>query len=106
MISSMDKPAAACYAQRFGMPDQAGVRRAGGEQEVSMLRAKKWMPVAVVGLMLAGARVHGAGAIVGYVSDEKCAMTGSKSAKASEWIKPAAFEACVKDCMKQGSEPV
>ena len=46
------------------------------------------------------------GAITGYISDNKCAMSGSKAKTAAEWIKPAAFETCVKDCVKGGSEAV
>ena len=45
-------------------------------------------------------------AITGYVSDTKCAMSGSKAKTAAEWIKPAAFEECVKTCVKDGSEAV
>ena len=42
-------------------------------------------------------------AITGYISDTKCAMSGSKAKTAAEWIKPAAFEECVKTCVKDGS---
>jgi hypothetical protein len=38
----------------------------------------------------------------GYLSDEKCAMSGAKAKTAAEWIKPAAFENCVKSCVKSG----
>jgi len=45
--------------------------------------------------------------ITGYVSDAKCALSGAKAKTAAEWIKPAAFENCVKDCVnKEGSEAV
>jgi hypothetical protein len=44
--------------------------------------------------------------ITGYVSDNKCAMSAAKAKTAAEWIKPAAFEGCVKDCVKDGSEAV
>jgi hypothetical protein len=45
--------------------------------------------------------------IVGYISDTKCAISGAKKAKtAAEWIKPEAFERCVKECVKGGSEAV
>ena len=44
--------------------------------------------------------------IVGYISDIKCATSGSKVKTAAEWIKPEAFERCVKDCVKGGSEAV
>jgi hypothetical protein len=33
-------------------------------------------------------------------------MSGAKAKTAAEWIKPAAFETCVKDCVKDGSEAV
>ena len=46
------------------------------------------------------------GAIVGYVSDTKCATDGAKAKTAAEWIKPAAFEDCVKKCVKDGSAAV
>jgi hypothetical protein len=45
-------------------------------------------------------------AITGYISDTKCAMSGSKAKTAAEWIKPAAFEECVKTCVKDGSAAV
>jgi hypothetical protein len=46
------------------------------------------------------------GAMVGYISDTKCAMSGAKAKTAAEWIQPAAFEECVKKCVKEGSTPV
>lgn len=67
---------------------------------------RKLIVVAAVGMVMLGVQMRAAGAIVGYVSDEKCALSGSKSATAAEWIKPAAFESCVKDCLKEGAEPV
>ena len=45
-------------------------------------------------------------AITGYISDNKCALAGAKARSAAEWIKPAAFEKCVKDCVKDGSNAV
>ncbi len=42
----------------------------------------------------------------GYVSDTKCAASNAKAGAASEWVKPAAFEACAKQCVKEGSQPV
>jgi len=42
----------------------------------------------------------------GYLSDEKCAMSGAKAKTAAEWIKPAAFENCVKSCVKSGETVV
>jgi len=52
--------------------------------------------------------VHGALAaeLTGYVSDAKCSALGAKAKTAAEWIKPAAFENCVKDCVKNGEEAV
>ncbi len=47
-----------------------------------------------------------AGEMTGYISDEKCAMAGSKAASAKEWIKPSAFESCVQKCVKDGSAAV
>ena len=44
--------------------------------------------------------------LVGYISDEKCAQSGAKAKTAAEWIKPDAFESCVKECVKNGSEAV
>ena len=42
----------------------------------------------------------------GYVSDEKCAVSGSKAAKASDWVNPKAFESCAKKCAAAGSTVV
>ena len=47
-----------------------------------------------------------AGEWTGYISDEKCASASAKSKTAAEWIKPAAFEGCVKKCVKEGSAVV
>ena len=44
--------------------------------------------------------------MTGYISDDKCAASGSKAAKATEWINPDLFESCVKKCMKAGSTMV
>lgn len=41
--------------------------------------------------------------LTGYVSDEQCAISGSKAAKASDWINPKAFESCAQKCAKNGS---
>lgn len=45
-------------------------------------------------------------AMVGYISDAKCATDSAKAKTAAEWIKPAAFENCVKECVKAGSDAV
>ena len=44
--------------------------------------------------------------ITGYISDQKCASSSAKSKTAAEWIKPDAFESCVKKCVKEGSAVV
>ena len=44
--------------------------------------------------------------MTGYISDDKCAASGSKAAKATDWINPDVFESCVKKCMKGGSTMV
>ena len=66
--------------------------------------------IAAVGLCVSGFSATGViaagGTIVGYVSDTKCAMSGAAKKTAAEWIQPAAFEKCVKDCVKDGSEAV
>ena len=68
------------------------------------------MFIAVVGLSVASfaalAAAPATGAIVGYISDTKCATDGAKAKTAAEWIKPAAFEDCVKKCVKDGSPAV
>ena len=66
--------------------------------------------IAVVGLSVASfaalAAAPATGAIIGYISDTKCATDGAKAKTAAEWIKPAAFEDCVKKCVKDGSPAV
>src|SRR6476660_3407742 len=68
------------------------------------------MFIAVVGLSVVSfaalAAAPANGAIVGYISDTKCATSGAKAKTAAEWIKPAAFEECVKKCVKEGSDAV
>ena len=44
--------------------------------------------------------------MTGYISDEKCAVSGSKAKTAAEWIDPAQFEGCAKRCVKAGSAAV
>ena len=61
--------------------------------------------ISVVSLSTLGLAAPG-GAMVGYISDTKCATSGAKAKTAAEWIQPAAFENCVKDCVKDGSEAV
>jgi cellobiose phosphorylase len=66
--------------------------------------------IAVVGLSVASLAAASAapanGGIVGYISDTKCATSGAKAKTAAEWIQPAAFEDCVKKCVKEGSAAV
>jgi hypothetical protein len=47
-----------------------------------------------------------AGEMTGYISDEKCAVSGAKAKTAAEWIDPAQFEGCAKRCVKAGSPAV
>ncbi len=46
------------------------------------------------------------GQMTGYISDEKCAVSGAKAKTAAEWIDPAQFEGCAKRCVKAGSAAV
>jgi hypothetical protein len=60
----------------------------------------------VLGLAALASMTAFAGEWTGYISDEKCAVGGAKSKTAAEWIKPAAFEACVKKCVQAGEAVV
>lgn len=62
---------------------------------------KKLIAIAALGFVTVGVQIRAAGAIVGYISDEECAVKSAKASTASEWIKPAMFESCVKDCLKE-----
>ena len=65
--------------------------------------------IAVLGLTVATfstSALAAGDAMVGYISDAKCATDSAKAKTAAEWIKPAAFESCVKECVKAGSEAV
>jgi hypothetical protein len=44
--------------------------------------------------------------MTGYISDDKCAASGSKAAKATDWINPNLFESCAKKCAKAGASVV
>lgn len=44
--------------------------------------------------------------VTGYVSDQQCATSQSKAAKASDWVNPKAFESCAQKCVKNGSPMV
>jgi hypothetical protein len=62
--------------------------------------------IAVLALLNLGSFAALAGEWTGYISDEKCASASAKAKSAAEWIKPAAFESCVKKCVKEGSAVV
>jgi hypothetical protein len=63
--------------------------------------------VLAVAALVAGLSGTGfAAEMTGYVSDHSCATSGAKAAKAMDWIKTDAFEACVKKCAKEGSPVV
>ena len=62
--------------------------------------------VAVVALSAMCSASGLAAELTGYISDDACAIKSAPSATAAEWIKPDAFEACVKKCMKEGSTAV
>jgi hypothetical protein len=62
---------------------------------------KKLIAVAALGFLTFGVQMRAAGAIVGYISDNECAVKSAKASRASEWIKPDMFESCVKDCLKE-----
>ena len=61
---------------------------------------------AVVALFTLSCMTAFAGQWSGYISDEKCANSGSKAAKASDWINPKAFESCAQKCVREGSPVV
>jgi hypothetical protein len=60
----------------------------------------------VLGLTALASMTAMAAEYTGYLSDEKCAVGGAKAKAAAEWIKPAAFEACVKKCVEAGETVV
>lgn len=68
---------------------------------------KKTLMVAVL-LATALFRTGNAAAaeMTGYVSDHSCASGRVSEKRAMDWIKPDLFEACVKKCVKEGSEMV
>ena len=57
-------------------------------------------------LLAVAAVIAPAAELTGYISDEKCAVSGAKAKTAAEWINPAAFEQCAKKCVKAGSPAV
>jgi hypothetical protein len=62
--------------------------------------------VAVAAFAAIGSVSAMAAELTGYISDTKCAAASSKASSAAEWIKPAMFESCVKQCVKAGSPAV
>ncbi len=60
----------------------------------------------VVAFLAVGSTMAFAGQWSGYISDEMCAKSGSKAAKASEWISPKAFPSCAEKCVREGSPVV
>lgn len=56
----------------------------------------------ILGLSALASMTAFAGEFTGYLSDEKCAVSGAKAKTAAEWIQPKAFESCVKTCVKGG----
>ena len=62
--------------------------------------------IAVFALATLASVAPQAASMTGYVSDTKCAAGAADKGTAAEWIKPALFEQCVKDCVKEGSEAV
>lgn len=62
--------------------------------------------IAVFALSAIGSMSAMAAEWTGYISDTKCAAASAKSKTAAEWIKPEAFESCVKQCVKAGSPAV
>ena len=60
----------------------------------------------VAALLVLGSAMAFAGQWTGYISDEMCAKSGSKAAKASDWINPKAFGSCAQKCVREGSPVV
>ncbi len=57
---------------------------------------------ALLGISALASMTALAGEWTGYLSDEKCAVSGAKAKTAAEWIQPKAFEGCVKKCAQSG----
>jgi hypothetical protein len=68
------------------------------------VQVKKLLVVAA--LLAFSSAMAFAGQWSGYISDEKCATSGAKAAKASDWINPKAFESCAQKCVREGSPVV
>lgn len=61
---------------------------------------------AILVLLVTGSMTAFAGEWTGYISDQQCAASGAKKAKASDWINPKAFASCAQKCAKAGSPVV
>ena len=62
--------------------------------------------IATLALSALACALAPAAQLTGYISDEKCAVSGSKAKTAAEWIDPAQFEQCAQRCVKAGSPAV
>lgn len=62
--------------------------------------------LAIIALAAGFSASGSAAEMTGYISDQSCATSRSSAASAVDWIKPDAFESCVKKCVKEGSEMV
>jgi hypothetical protein len=62
--------------------------------------------VALATVLFLGSMPAAAAEITGYISDNVCVSKNTDKTKAMDWIQPAAFEACAKKCVKEGSEVV
>lgn len=62
--------------------------------------------VALAAVLFLGAVPATAAEITGYISDDVCVSKNTAKTKAMDWIQPAAFEACAKKCVKEGSAVV
>ncbi len=60
----------------------------------------------VVFVMFFAALPAAAAEITGYISDNVCVSKNTSKTSAMDWIQPAAFEACAKKCVKEGSSVV
>lgn len=62
--------------------------------------------VTIIGISALLSSTGFAAEMTGYISDDNCATKSASAAKAADWIKPDAFEACAKKCVKEGSSAV
>jgi hypothetical protein len=59
--------------------------------------------LAIVGFAACLTTGAAAAEMTGYLSDDSCASKSASKARATDWIQPDRFEACVKKCHKEGS---